>query len=252
MGSNLKESRRFLPLIPRIAARAIALACLTLLPAERLTPFLSTGPRPSGHNVELTEPRLGVVQWHETRTYGWPLDAVVSEHYEWFGVDPALGSWEGGNRFPVNDKQIAAFVAQHYANRPYPGGYQASGGTESLWEQVRREEAQLMATNPRGRLLVISWSALLINLLIAVALVEFAAFCFRAWRRGRARLRAHLRGQLNRCFQCDYDLTGNTSGICPECGTSVRRSPQTGGGDDSRQADTRSNHRESGSGESPR
>lgn len=24
---------------------------------------------------------------------------------------------------------------------------------------------------------------------------------------------------LTECPQCDYDLTGNTSGICPECGT---------------------------------
>ena len=24
-----------------------------------------------------------------------------------------------------------------------------------------------------------------------------------------------------RCRQCDYDLTGNTSGVCPECGTAV-------------------------------
>jgi hypothetical protein len=24
-----------------------------------------------------------------------------------------------------------------------------------------------------------------------------------------------------RCSNCDYDLTGNTSGICPECGTST-------------------------------
>jgi CHASE2 domain-containing sensor protein len=24
------------------------------------------------------------------------------------------------------------------------------------------------------------------------------------------------------CPNCDYDLTGNTSGICPECGTAIR------------------------------
>src|SRR5579859_2701141 len=26
------------------------------------------------------------------------------------------------------------------------------------------------------------------------------------------------------CFNCRYDLTGNTSGICPECGTAVKKS----------------------------
>lgn len=25
-----------------------------------------------------------------------------------------------------------------------------------------------------------------------------------------------------RCSNCDYDLTGNVSGICPECGTAIR------------------------------
>ncbi len=29
--------------------------------------------------------------------------------------------------------------------------------------------------------------------------------------------------QPTRCRKCRYDLTGNTSGICPECGTAVAR-----------------------------
>jgi hypothetical protein len=27
--------------------------------------------------------------------------------------------------------------------------------------------------------------------------------------------------RLNHCQQCDYDLAGNESGICPECGTAI-------------------------------
>ena len=39
----------------------------------------------------------------------------------------------------------------------------------------------------------------------------------------RTKIRTHLRRQLNKsnmptCMNCGYDLTGNTSGICPECG----------------------------------
>ena len=30
-----------------------------------------------------------------------------------------------------------------------------------------------------------------------------------------------LRGLKNHCRSCGYNLTGNTSGICPECGTAV-------------------------------
>ena len=38
-----------------------------------------------------------------------------------------------------------------------------------------------------------------------------------AWfmiRRGTRQARS-----ASRCSQCDYDLTGNVSGVCPECGT---------------------------------
>src|SRR4051812_40969947 len=30
-----------------------------------------------------------------------------------------------------------------------------------------------------------------------------------------------LRWKLDRCLRCNYDLAGNTSGVCPECGTAV-------------------------------
>jgi len=43
--------------------------------------------------------------------------------------------------------------------------------------------------------------------------------------RQRMRLRRERRAGL--CRTCDYDLTGNVSGVCPECGTPVVR------GDDS-------------------
>ena len=32
-----------------------------------------------------------------------------------------------------------------------------------------------------------------------------------------------LRRRPGCCLHCDYDLTGNESGVCPECGTGIRR-----------------------------
>ena len=32
------------------------------------------------------------------------------------------------------------------------------------------------------------------------------------------------------CRVCGYDLTGNTSGVCPECGAGINRSPASEGG----------------------
>jgi len=39
---------------------------------------------------------------------------------------------------------------------------------------------------------------------------------------GRARRRFRPQPILGRCFRCGYDLTGNTSWVCPECGSGVK------------------------------
>jgi hypothetical protein len=35
--------------------------------------------------------------------------------------------------------------------------------------------------------------------------------------------RTERRAAEDRCFQCGYSLTGNTSGVCPECGSPVEK-----------------------------
>src|SRR5436190_1201662 len=37
------------------------------------------------------------------------------------------------------------------------------------------------------------------------------------------RRRDRRRKAARRCRRCDYNLTGNVSGVCPECGRSVKR-----------------------------
>lgn len=51
---------------------------------------------------------------------------------------------------------------------------------------------------------------------LSLVAATFPAF----WLRQRARA-AHL-GRANCCPQCSYDLRGNISGVCPECGSAVR------------------------------
>ena len=51
-----------------------------------------------------------------------------------------------------------------------------------------------------------------------------AAFCFAV--AALARFQLHRQGvqtdrrDAGRCTRCGYDLTGNVSGVCPECGRS--------------------------------
>jgi len=44
-----------------------------------------------------------------------------------------------------------------------------------------------------------------------------------ALRRDLRDLRARLRAARGRCTKCGYDLTGNVSGRCPECGEPIPR-----------------------------
>ncbi len=47
-----------------------------------------------------------------------------------------------------------------------------------------------------------------------------AGFYARTWMR---RIEGRERRSENRCSDCGYDLSGNTTGVCPECGAGRRR-----------------------------
>ena len=62
------------------------------------------------------------------------------------------------------------------------------------------------------------WDRHLVLSLAAIA-VQFAFF-------GAAGIYQFMhRPRKGRCVQCDYDLTGNVSGRCPECGTPIPGAP---------------------------
>jgi hypothetical protein len=48
------------------------------------------------------------------------------------------------------------------------------------------------------------------------------------WDRNRARSRRPMRRQRRECGECGYDLRGNLSGMCPECGSPVLGQVRTG------------------------
>ena len=61
-----------------------------------------------------------------------------------------------------------------------------------------------------------SWNSLFIVIPLWMPFSAGLALAFSA--RYIARGRSGLR-----CLHCDYDLTGNESGVCPECGTTIER-----------------------------
>ncbi len=58
-------------------------------------------------------------------------------------------------------------------------------------------------------------------LVIAALLLGAAYATLRLWRTEQRSMTAIRRRRSGQCATCGYDLTGNISGICPECGKSI-------------------------------
>jgi len=68
---------------------------------------------------------------------------------------------------------------------------------------------------------ILLWPMLV--LFAAYPTITFIRGPLRRWRRRRTRW---SRWRKSLCLECGYDLTGNSSGTCPECGTPVEERPQ--------------------------
>jgi len=93
----------------------------------------------------------------------------------------------------------------------------------------------------RTRMCVADWQSLKRNLpiLVPCAIIVMPATLEKGWRWGdhwartrviwkKHRLELPFAPQGILCLVCGYDLTGNVSGVCPECGTRIRRPSQQG------------------------
>lgn len=63
----------------------------------------------------------------------------------------------------------------------------------------------------------------IVTAVLATALTGFGILLFilnRGWRKDSQVAPGH-------CAHCDYDLTGNISGVCPECGSAISRSARS-------------------------
>jgi len=59
---------------------------------------------------------------------------------------------------------------------------------------------------------------------MAVALLAAGSpWLAEAWIKYRRNAERRRRLRLGLCITCEYDLTGNVSGVCPECGTKIEK-----------------------------
>jgi hypothetical protein len=71
----------------------------------------------------------------------------------------------------------------------------------------------------QGHKVLLHQTDLFVSIWTIGALLSFPAW--RVLKRVRDRLRAGRLRDRGLCPSCTYDLTGNVSGVCPECGTSI-------------------------------
>lgn len=149
------------------------------------------------------------------------------------GRDLLCDEWDGG--------QICSTDATFWQTLERPSAFVADAGIiTAFWGGLTCEAGDLLvAVTPRG-LSIAGCNApsgsgllrtrffiprpLLVACLIVPAALVAGAMAIAARRRSwrAARLRA-----AGRCVGCGYDLTGNTSGACPECGLAISREGRT-------------------------
>jgi hypothetical protein len=101
----------------------------------------------------------------------------------------------------------------------YVGIYLFFGGLSVVSAPVQLVRAWKAFHN--GTLRGHPWSYYLAGAALNVAVAVLAI------RYDRLRLRREGRTERGECLACGYSLTGNVTGVCPECGTHLSHAPQT-------------------------
>lgn len=156
------------------------------------------------HERALSNPNSPYIPEHTLLDWEWGLDAVVvTDTAQFLIVD-----W-----YCIARCKICA--------KYHPARLDCWGDSISPWLEATSLERQYgpiaysSYVNDRlsyGTLAFPPWLPIPI---LAAFPVLYAAFIFRRRRRRRRR--------PGHCLKCDYDLTGNMSGVCPECGMEIRQ-----------------------------
>ncbi len=179
-------------------------------------PLLSTGVIPNYGVVEITP--QDVALWRDRREPDWPLEPSVACMQEYFGITHRLTMQaESKLTGAIEDNTLKIVGADVYSIDIVEFGWPMRC---TVAEQGNKRNVVLAPNPASGASLVVFgsprpsrvlWFGMVINESFYALLVG-GIFC--AWRYGRRWFR---RG-LGYCPLCAYDLSGNISAGCPECG----------------------------------
>ncbi|HXE52565.1 MAG TPA: hypothetical protein VN541_06085 [Tepidisphaeraceae bacterium] len=123
--------------------------------------------------------------------------------FEWMSARQHAGLNQGHYRVQIEvargklaPEYLAAYAKAEQANE----------------QHLRRVEAALLADQPKRSSMTTRRLPELWKIAALSAVLPLACLASLLFRRGKI---------PGRCFTCDYNLTGNTSGVCPECGAAV-------------------------------
>ncbi len=148
--------------------------------------------------------------WEPSDSHSWYMDVVSGKltigWTRWVERDASRcdlsHAWRGFQYLRRIDPKAIVFAI---ANRPMPLPMSDAQENRLAFRQSRQQVEQEITTP--------SWfPALLYGAFPTISLLRFV----RRWRKRRR--------NPTGCINCDYDLTGNASGVCPECGRAIEKS----------------------------
>ena len=142
--------------------------------------------------------------------HGWPLDWL-------YWSRPSWTSTRGSATAPADDTQIDAFTVQESVD--WPNFRLTCGLDRSLFALATRQVRAQLEAHPRVSVVAISWASLGADAFAGSLLPCVALYLCACYDRRRFRSRQ----DEGRCVACGYNLRGNISGRCPECGRPIDR-----------------------------
>jgi len=116
---------------------------------------------------------------------------------------------------------VAVCALSYLQPLSYSNGTRTEGWYVCLDRSTLMYESWRPLPGPAWNHAKVKWQVSFVGpVLLAYPTVAFLFGPFRRWQRRR-------RWQ---CTKCGYDLTGNVSGVCPECGTSIHDGPHSEAG----------------------
>jgi hypothetical protein len=138
-------------------------------------------------------------------------DGIPMSQWHSIGVDSDVGS--GELHWTADEVPNTAGPSYHYSIKDDPSLQSGFDFTDSAWHVIGFSYRSV-DTPLRGGSIMKSRGLTVPYWFLAGCTAVMPAI----WMIARVRNRGRT---LNGCAACSYNLTGNTSGICPECGTPV-------------------------------